>query len=119
MEFCPVCEMLLQLQVTAEEELVLQCAHCTYQRPQLESTLVSVEESDPMAQQLGRFVNPTTKYDPTLPRIRDLPCPNPQCEAHRHPSDMLVLRVDEKRLRFLYVCCVCDAAFQPRTDGAS
>jgi hypothetical protein len=61
------------------------------------------------------FVNEYTKFDPTLPRIDSIPCPNDACPTHapKAPAkrETVYIRYDEANLKYLYLCCVCDRAW--------
>jgi hypothetical protein len=63
--------------------------------------------------QFDNLVNRYTKLDPTLPHI-DLQCPNDSCKTNqekidnKHVTDAIYIRYDNKRLKYLYICTVCD-----------
>ena len=59
------------------------------------------------------LVNRYTKLDPTLPHIY-LQCPNDSCKTNqektdeKNVTDAIYIRYDNKRLKYLYICTVCD-----------
>ena len=62
------------------------------------------------------IVNKYTKLDPTLPRVYNIPCPNTTCSTNKHKKDdvtreqreVLYIRYDDSKLKYLYMCCKCD-----------
>lgn len=60
-------------------------------------------------------INPYTHLDPTLPRTRLVPCPNPECESHHGVEpEVVYLRYDQAALAYVYLCSHCQTAW--RTD---
>jgi|TARA_B110000285_G_scaffold21201_1_gene20600 DNA-directed RNA polymerase subunit M/transcription elongation factor TFIIS len=55
-------------------------------------------------------VNKYTKYDNTIPRVNDIQCSNSSCPSHEDENvkDVLLIRHDEKNLKYIYLCGVCD-----------
>jgi hypothetical protein len=64
----------------------------------------SVENRDT---QFSLIVNEYTKFDPTLPRIHNIPCPNPEC-ATKEGKEVIYIRYDDTNLKYLYLCTECD-----------
>jgi hypothetical protein len=66
-------------------------------------------------QKFNHIVNKYTKLDPTLPRIYNVQCPNPQCKTNHEVSktekkstEVVYLRYDDDNLKYLYICVECD-----------
>lgn len=77
-----------------------------------------------------QIVNKYTKFDPTLPRIYNLPCPNKNCQCSNELADdkeqkpsiqdltnknqkspsneVLYIRYNDNDMKYLYLCCKCD-----------
>jgi len=66
------------------------------------------------------IINEYTKLDPTLPRIRNMLCPNEDCNSNGEQKDgeqkdgeqkypeIIYLRYDNDNMKYIYLCGVCD-----------
>ena len=58
------------------------------------------------------MVNEFTKFDPTLPRINNIPCPNSACDCNRAknpvPTEVIYMRYDDINMKYIYICTICD-----------
>jgi len=66
------------------------------------------------------IINKYTKLDPTLPRIRNMLCPNQACNSNSEQKDgeqkdseqkypeIIYLRYDNDNMKYIYLCGVCD-----------
>ena len=121
MRFCPVCAFYLFLQVEAEDEetkgtVIQLCRHCGFKEPLapasssealvLETTFSTPSSSKQTASQLNEF----TRTDPTLPRLKTIPCPNRSCASKDDISlrNILFIKTDPKNLKYQYECTVCE-----------
>lgn len=65
-------------------------------------------------QTFQHILNKYTKLDPTLPRIFNVPCPNEGCPTNsedttkKRERDILYVRYDEDKLKYLYMCTICN-----------
>lgn len=70
------------------------------------------------------IVNKYTKFDPTLPRIRTMKCPNQGCKSntgtgtasatattHENP-EIIYMRYDDSNMKYLYICVECDTIWR-------
>jgi hypothetical protein len=115
MRFCSVCAYYLFLK-QGEDGLTLLCRHCGYTEPMdpkntadaliLETTFAASTGQKQTESQLNAF----TKLDPTLPRLKTIPCPNAACPTQANPDtrDILYIKTDAKNLKYQYCCTVCD-----------
>jgi DNA-directed RNA polymerase subunit M/transcription elongation factor TFIIS len=121
MRFCPVCAyyLFLQDQGAGEESgpvLQLFCRHCGYSekmepKSSKEALVLETTFSATAAQkQTESQLNDYTKLDPTLPRLKTIPCPNPECPTQAEPDrrDILYIKTDAKNLKYQYCCSVCN-----------
>jgi hypothetical protein len=59
-------------------------------------------------------INEFTKLDPTLPRIKNMKCPNDSCRASgetKEPTDnpeIIYIRYDNNNMKYIYLCSECD-----------
>ena len=63
--------------------LVYYCRNCGHQEKNASFDACIMETShDNEEQKIRHLINPYTKYDPTLPRLYYLPCPNDDCVSN-------------------------------------
>lgn len=63
-------------------------------------------------------LNEYTKYDPTIPHVKDTECPNASCDSNRADSDkdkkvrdILYVRYDRENMKYVYLCAICDCTW--------
>lgn len=139
MAFCEICNnkctiAVIDLQLS---QMCRACGHIntiqdrfvvsrvTYREPTVfaASTTAHVEQLDVLKQ----YVNPYTKYDPTLETTTTVPCPNVDCICNKHvmsddvddtPGDahshyeVKKICYDPVNLLFLYLCVHCDTVWK-------
>ena len=76
-------------------------------------SLINLKRS---VQKTHHMVNKYTKLDPTLPRINNIPCPNPVCESNKdkdavHP-EIIYMRYDDINMKYIYTCTLCDKVWK-------
>jgi len=126
MKFCSNCENMLYVSLRTNEtgdKLVYCCRQCgLIDENTNEETIVLHNQLKHKEQTFHHIVNKYTKFDPTLPRIKNIPCPNPEC-SHKnssnsnssssttvsdHSNEVIYLRYDDENLKYLYICPTCD-----------
>ena len=125
MHFCSVCNNMYYISVTPENELQYYCRNCgnidnTVASENICVSKVSVKHST-TPQSFSQVVNKYTKYDPTLPRIHTMRCPNDECSSNagggsgsgsgsgeKTKSEIIYVRYDDTNLKYVYLCAKCD-----------
>ena len=85
MHFCSNCHNMYYLKIRDAEEgansLIYYCRNCGNEDTTLTSENICVSETQlrRSEQKYTHMVNEYTKYDPTLPRINSIKCPNQDC----------------------------------------
>lgn len=119
LNFCTVCDNMYYIRIGETEPATLHyyCRHCGHVDDQLVVKNISVlsVSSDKYKQNLNNFVNKYTKFDPTLPRTTDIPCPNVDCNKHHDNKntmpEIVYLRYDQNNLKYIYICSNCDTTW--------
>ena len=117
MRFCSKCDNMYYIGIDAEnpDKLTYYCRFCknvdeTIAEEGVCVLKTQIKESD--EKDFNHIVNPYTKYDPTLPRIYTMECPNLECSTHKKDTntktEIVYLRYDDKNLQYLYICKTCD-----------
>jgi len=117
LRFCPRCNYYLYLSAS-EGPLKQCCKNCGYTADftptSSEEALILETEyrsgSSASGASSGITINPLTKHDPTLPHDKHIRCANSECPSQADASkrDTIYIKIDPQKLKFQYLCTVCD-----------
>jgi DNA-directed RNA polymerase subunit M/transcription elongation factor TFIIS len=119
MEFCPDCNNYLFLKINNNENNVgftYNCRNCGYTDIRNNNNVKSVKQqsiyNNPENIDKVRYYaskKELIRYDPTMPHIDNIPCPNKECISHKEPdkNDIIYLTIDKIKLQMLYICNNC------------
>ena len=112
MEFCRVCENMYYLTINEAEEVSYECKKCGDNKHVDGGIVVSQTYYKKSEQNIN--INQYTKFDPTLPRITFLKCPNTVCENHEDVPDreIIFIRYDNVKLNYIYLCPKCNIVWK-------
>jgi len=108
------------LKISSEDsnQLSHYCRNCGYIDNTIQTEGTTILQSHFKEEELNiqHIVNPYTKFDPTLPRIYNIPCPNSACKTNEHdskiPVEIIYLRYDDVNLKYIYLCSTCDTTWK-------
>ena len=109
MHFCVMCNNMYYVSLGKDDDLSYYCRNCGFVDPDITVNNITVSKSrlqHKEGKNFYNFVNKYTKYDPTLPRIYNIPCPNSECTEKNR--EIVYLRYDTTNMKYLYLCCKCD-----------
>lgn len=105
-----------------DNALVYYCRKCGNVNADIdeENMVASTVNIKGSEQQFNHIINKYTKLDPTLPRIKTIPCPNVNCDTN-DPSkkverSIINIRYDEINMKYVYICTTCDTIW--KTDDS-
>ena len=113
MEFCSVCDNMYYMKME-ENELAYFCKHCGNIDKELIKTnnLKVYKHTKGQIKSKDVHINEFTKFDPTLPHVYHIKCPNPECLCNKNPEqykqDVVYIRYDDRDMKFTYLCFHCD-----------
>ena len=135
MKFCENCNNMFYVGISDQDsnKLIYYCRHCGNKSNQdaIEKNIVILNTQIKKTEQnFSHIVNKYTKYDPTLPRIKNVHCPNPECETNKsveeRPSsaesgvkgstEVIYMRYDDDNLKYLYICTACDTTWKTQNS---
>ena len=132
MHFCPVCGNMYYLKLLNEDQdkLIYYCRNCGNEDKTLSENLnnLYVSKSETITtMNYKNIINKYTKLDPTLPRIYNIDCPNPNCECNqaseekgeksdKKDKEILYIRYDDTNMKFVYLCAICDKVWTTETN---
>ena len=89
MQFCSECHNMYYLKIQDDEgnignTLIYYCRNCGHEDTTLSTTNICVSDIQLRSSEkkYTNIVNEYTKYDPTLPRINTIKCPNQECSSN-------------------------------------
>lgn len=132
MHFCKVCGNMYYLKISDEDanEIMYFCRCCGDKDKNIinsnDSFCVSKTHIKKTTEVYKNIVNEYTKFDPTLPRINNIKCPNASClsnvkdeekggeekggeeKGEKAKSEIIYLRYDNNNMKYIYLCSECD-----------
>jgi|TARA_B110000261_G_scaffold89143_1_gene101611 DNA-directed RNA polymerase subunit M/transcription elongation factor TFIIS len=104
----------------ANDRLVYYCRNCGDKNKELAGKNICVSKTtvNHAEQNNSSSINEYTKYDPTLPHTNMIKCPNSDCESNGADGkrDVLYNRYDDKNMKYIYMCAVCDTSWKTSQD---
>ena len=117
MHFCSECDNMYYIRISAENsnQLVYYCRNCGHEDTvltvdSLAITSSSVNTTDTKITHINKY----TKMDPTLPRTKDILCPNVECDTNvKHTErEIICIRYDDINMKYIYLCSTCDTVWK-------
>lgn len=104
-----------------QKKLVYNCEYCGKVEDATENKRVVVSnlQLKKTGQEFSHVINKYTKYDPTLPRIDNILCPNADCKTNREntPREIIYIRYDNVRMKYVYMCSTCDTVWKQNDNN--
>ena len=140
MHFCTQCQNMYYTRLGGENQnsLIYYCRKCGHEDETLATNAnnicISKTAIKTSTSSFLHMVNEFTPLDPTLPRVKNIPCPNTACPSRqvapadtpsvgedspdsvdseaKEPSlkenDVIYLRYDDQNMKYVYLCGICD-----------
>ena len=124
MHFCEICGNMYYIKVQSETEdnLIYYCRKCGHEDDKIlentKSLCVSKTHISNSGSLYSQVINKYTKLDPTLPRMKNMKCPNVNCSTNSNGSskseekdethEIIYIRYDDTNLKYVYLCTSCD-----------
>ena len=123
MHFCSICNNMYYIRINNDNanKLVYYCRHCGNEDSLLTTDNVCVSKTNltKTEQTFNHIINKYTKYDPTLPRINKILCPNTDCATNSKDveREIIYIRYDDINMKYVYLCSTCDNVWQIQQDN--
>lgn len=112
MHFCNVCQNMYYIRINSKDtnKLVYYCRNCGNEDELTGNTNICVSKTQIKKDKLNftHIVNKYTRFDPTLPRINTILCPNPNCNTNKsespEPREIIYIRYDDTNMKYIYLC---------------
>ena len=118
MHFCSNCSNMYYIRINSDDpnKLVYYCRNCGNEDKLLaiENVCVSKTQIKKNEQSFNHMINKYTKFDPTLPRINTILCPNPDCFTNKNGAEreIIYIRYDDTNMKYIYLCSLCDTVWK-------
>lgn len=128
MKFCKKCGNMYYTKLLSEEDdkLIYYCRKCGDKDDNFgeDSKSLCVSKTHISGgKAFSNIINEYTKLDPTLPRIKNIKCPNASCESNKESKEgdesknskheIIYLRYDDVGMKYIYLCTSCDHSWKP------
>ena len=118
MHFCEICSNMYYIRIDEDNpnKLIYYCRKCGNEDSLLASENISICSSQVKnsEQTYKHIINKYTKYDPTLPRINNILCPNSECPTNKEKKEreIIYIRYDDIAMKYVYLCSDCDNVWE-------
>ncbi len=118
MHFCNICSNMYYIRINADDpnKLVYYCRKCGNEDTTLaaDNICVSRTQIKKSEQSFNHIINKYTKFDPTLPRINNIKCPNQDCVTNKEGKEreIIYIRYDDVNMKYVYLCSDCDTVWK-------
>ena len=123
MHFCEKCNNMYYLKIDTDDsnQLIYYCRNCGNEDKILNKENICVLETTvrETEQRYTQTINEYTKYDPTLPRISTIRCPNNECpsnldddDAKKEEREVIYIRYDDINMKYIYMCAKCNTTWK-------
>ena len=128
MKFCKICGNMYYTSLLSEQQdkLIYYCRKCGDEDDNFgeDSKNLCVSKTHISGgKAFSHIVNEYTKLDPTLPRIKNIKCPNVSCKSNKETKEdeesksseheIIYLRYDDIGMKYIYLCASCDHSWKP------
>lgn len=123
MHFCNKCNNMYYLKLSEEDNdaLIYYCRNCGNEDHTLTKENVCVLDTTvrQTEQRYSQSINEFTTFDPTLPRINTIKCPNNECpsnqddgEGAEEDREVIYIRYDDINMKYIYMCAKCNTIWK-------
>ena len=117
MHFCINCDNMYYIRISSDNpnKLIYYCRNCGNEDAtgNVDNLTISSASLKNGSSHLA-YINKYTKLDPTLPRIKDILCPNVECSTNTKdtPREIIYIRYDDINMKYMYLCSTCDTVWK-------
>ncbi len=133
MQFCKNCENLYYIKISTDKDrLIHYCRKCETEEAMPDDSINSICVSKTHIKHnhssFKHLINEYTKFDPTLPQINSIKCPNNECPSNidigvveskddlpppkSADNKIIYIRYDNENMKYLYLCVNCDFVWE-------
>jgi len=125
MKFCPNCEMLYNLEFKIENnKQILKhiCKNCGNEQENENECIMKTNNEDNILSITDEKLIKNICLDITIPRTKDITCPNNDCECNQftfnkekiNENEVVYFIINQKDMIYQYICCHCYTTWKNR-----
>lgn len=112
MRFCDFCNNMLYVDIDDKKHLLYYCKSCGFKNSEGDKTKsICITEDNKINDftKYSQYINPYLKYDPCLPRVNNIKCPNEVCsKPSSKDNEVIYIKYDANNMKYIYNCCDCN-----------
>ncbi len=119
MHFCENCDNMYYVYINETDDAIQHfCRNCGNINTDINvqnSLVYNYKKHNTDDLKLYTHINKYTKFDPTLPRADNIPCPNVDCISNTDKNtkpDVIYVKYDNANIKFIYICAHCDTSWR-------
>ena len=115
MRFCEYCHNFLYIDLDEKKNLLYYCKNCNNQiieKRENGSICVIDDNKVDDVTKYSQYINKYLKHDPSLPRVNNIKCTNPECtKPGDKENEIIYVKYDFTNMKYIYSCVYCDHIF--------
>lgn len=117
MDFCKLCENMLYIRFDKQTNMLENyCKNCNFSEEVKSNESIAIiennyenDESSGVNIDDDNVLNVNIKYDPTLPRVNNIECPNKDCtKKDNEENEVIYMKYDKVNMKYRYYCVYCE-----------
>lgn len=115
MEFCAHCDNMMYTKLDDETNLVMYCKNCGFENKKMKDGGSHLLIHDNKVNNETRYSLANSEYivyDPTLPHVNNIECPNKKCTRGEKDNDVIYKKYDFNNMKYLYHCVYCKTVWK-------
>lgn len=111
MKFCDQCQNMLYVDINPEKKLRFYCKSCGFESIDTSNKSVCIVDDNKISDytRYSQYINKYLKYDPCMPRVNNIVCPNPDCtKPADKENEVIYIKYDGVNMKYLYHCEYCE-----------
>lgn len=111
MKFCDNCDNMLYVSITEDKKLLYYCKSCGFKKENKNNGSYCIIDDNKVNDhtKYSQYINKYLKYDPCLPRVNNIECPNEHCTKESDKqNEVIYVKYDHINMKYIYNCCHCD-----------
>jgi DNA-directed RNA polymerase subunit M/transcription elongation factor TFIIS len=121
LEFCKRCNNFLynieEKETPEGKKAFFKCRSCPYEQEVTKDKPIVYEHDLQQDTSIQYSINPSVKYDATLPTFKNMVCRNEECPTRGKESNIKGIKLDSVNVVWMYKCVVCDETWKQFARG--
>jgi DNA-directed RNA polymerase subunit M/transcription elongation factor TFIIS len=119
MKFCDFCDNFLYIKLDEDKKLYYHCKNCNNEITNDKPGSICITDNNYIDDNVNykQYISKYIKYDSTLPRVKNIKCPNKDCtKPDDKDNEVIYVKYDEQNMKYLYHCIYCDTFWKSEKE---